>query len=82
MYKTVTYLTYEILKLKKVQTASLKDWAWIKAGKQSLKDGKVYFVEITRSTVQITTDEPTSGNWYRITGLHIEKFIPTFAVKA
>lgn len=80
MYQEFATLTNAHLTAKKSQCATLRDWAFIRASKKSLKDGKTYFVVVTYTNVGIVEDEPTTGNRYKVAGTTVQKFVPTFAV--
>lgn len=80
MYKPVITLTEIHLKAKRSQMSTLVEWAFIVAAKASLKDGKTRFVEVTPINIAFSEKEPTSGNWYKVEGVEVSKFIPTFAV--
>jgi hypothetical protein len=83
MYKKISELSIENLHTIKMRDcATLRDWHIVKAARLSLaNDNKPYYVEVTYANVFTSETEPKFGNWYKVTGLTVEKYIPAFYSK-
>lgn len=81
MYNKMCELPIETLHTIKMQNCqTMRDWNIVKAARLSRKENnKPYYVEVTYTHVFLSTVEPKFGNWYRVTGLTVEKYQPVFA---